>query len=108
MLVQHHEAWVLIKNGAGTRFLRPASASELRSMADAPRLESEVDPITMEPYAEPTAQALRRQGRRTPLAVSYRATLLSLRIGLETMRSCFVDMMALRPRTTRTLSSTIS
>lgn len=40
---------MLIKNGAGTRFLRPASANELHRMADDPRLDSEVDPITMEP-----------------------------------------------------------
>jgi hypothetical protein len=46
---QHHEAWVLIKNGAGTRFLRPASANELRKMTEDTRPDFEVDPITMEP-----------------------------------------------------------
>lgn len=46
---QHHEAWVLIKNGAGTRFLRPASANELRKMTEDPGPDFEVDPITMEP-----------------------------------------------------------
>ena len=48
--MQHKEAWVLIKNGAGTRFLRPASANELHKMVDGPRMDSELDPITMEPY----------------------------------------------------------
>lgn len=61
----HHEAWVLIKNGAGTRFLRPASASELRSMADAPRLESEVDPITMEPIGDNAFLLRRHDGSQT-------------------------------------------
>ena len=67
--LQHHEGWVLIKNGAGTRFLRPASASELNAMANVPGIDSpdgadtdtdeDLDPITMEPIG-PHAFMLRR------------------------------------------------
>ena len=51
---QHHEAWVLIKNGAGTRFLRPASTTELHKMTDDSQPDFEVDPITMEPCGKHT------------------------------------------------------
>ena len=56
---------MLIKNGAGTRFLRPASASELRAMSNVPGIDSpddtdvDLDPITMESIG-PHAFMLRR------------------------------------------------
>jgi hypothetical protein len=63
----HREAWVLIKNGAGTRFLRPATAEELHATADAvgdaaPRPSDATDPITMEPIGRHPFQVRRPDG----------------------------------------------
>ena len=54
-LAGYREAWVLIKNGAGTRFLRPSTAEERGQQMNPPEVhkepdeDREIDPITMEP-----------------------------------------------------------